>query len=177
MEIRLAEKSEISQLKDLIAKSARVLCQKDYSTEQVEAALKGAWAVDTQLLEDKTYFVCVLNGKVIGCGGWSYRTTLFGGDAFDQRDAQSLDPAVDNAKIRAFFVDPDFIGHNVGQALLEKCETEASKAGFKSYELMATLTGARFYARHGYVGDTRESVELSCGTIVDFIPMTKPSSA
>lgn len=175
MDLRTARISEIPTLKTLIAKSAHGLCQKDYSLAQIKAALNGAWAVDTQLIEDKTYFICELDGQLIGCGGWSYRTTLFGGDAFEQRDAQSLDPSHDSAKIRAFFVDPDFVGHNVGQALLDRCETEAVKAGFKSFELMATLTGARFYRRHGYRGEDREAVKLSCGTTLDFIPMSKPA--
>lgn len=175
MDIRTAESEEVPTLRNLIAKSARGLCQKDYSPEQIEAALQGAWAVDTQLIEDKTYFVCLHEGQIIGCGGWSYRTTLFGGDAFEQRDANFLDPAKDNAKIRAFFVDPDFVGHDVGQALLNTCETAAMEAGFQSFELMATLTGARFYRRHGYVGDKTEIVKLACGTTLDFIPMCKSS--
>lgn len=175
MEIRLADEKDIPVLTDLIAKSARGLCSKDYTPEQVEAALNGAWGVDTQLVKDQTYFAVVHEDKIVGCGGWSLRTTLFGGDAFDQRDANKLDPAMDPAKIRAFFVDPDFVGHNVGVALLEHCESEARKAGFHSYELMATLTGARFYARHGYVGDQQTPVRLACGTVVDFIPMSKTS--
>ena len=173
MDLRIAQQSDILTLKDLIAKSARALCVKDYSSSQVEAALQGAWAVDTQLIKDQTYFACVADDCIVGCGGWSYRTTLFGGDAFDQRDAHQLDPGKDSAKIRAFFVDPDFVGHNVGLALLAKCEEEAIKAGFKSFELMATLTGARFYRRNGYVGDALETVTLSCGTTLDFIPMKK----
>ena len=173
MRIRLAKLTDIPMLTDLIAKSARSLCRKDYSADQVEAALKGAWAVDTQLIEDQTYFVCEKGGKIVGCGGWSMRTTLFGGDTFDQRDASKLDPGSDPAKIRAFFVDPDFIGHNIGAAILDRCETEAARAGFRAYELMATLTGARFYARHGYVGNGQTSVRLSGGVDVDFIPMSK----
>ena len=153
------------------------LCNKDYTLNEIEVALRGAWGVDAQLIEDQTYFVCVEGDRIVGCGGWSMRATLFGGDAFGGRDAKALDPKVDNAKIRAFFVDPDYVGRNVGLSILHKCETEALKAGFKGFELMATLTGARFYRRQGYVGDIQTTVKLDEEMTIMFIPMSKTVNA
>ncbi len=173
MKVQLACKDEIPDLTKLIARSARNLCSKDYTGDQIEAALLGAWAVDTQLIDDQTYFVCVDNGSIIGCGGWSMRATLFGGDAFDKRNAKFLDSKTDKAKIRAFFVDPDHIGRDVGLSILRRCETEAQKAGFTAFELLATLTGARFYRRHDYKSEPQTSVRLDKDTTIMFVPMSK----
>jgi hypothetical protein len=104
--LRTATLSDRPELEALIARSIRQLGAADYSTEQIEAALKGAFGVDTQLIADGTYFVAEAQGRVVGCGGWSHRRTLFGGDAHARRDAGELDPAQDAARIRAFFVDP-----------------------------------------------------------------------
>ncbi len=173
MKVQLARKAEIPILTKLIARSALDLCSKDYTRDQIKAALRGAWSVDTQLIEDQTYFVCVDEATIVGCGGWSRRATLFGGDAFEKRNARTLDPKTDKAKIRAFFVDPDHIGRDVGLSILRRCETEAQKAGFTAFELMATLTGARFYLRHGYQGHRHTPVSLDENTTVMFIPMSK----
>ena len=173
MMLRPATVADAPVLSDLIARSARVLCRKDYAPDVIEAALRGAFGVDSQLIADRTYLVVEDAGAPIGCGGWSYRRTLFGGDAGAGRDAGLLDPARDAAKIRAFFIDPDHAGRGVGEALLSACEAAAAKAGFARFELMATLTGARFYARHGYIGDRRETIRLDAQTVIDFIPMQK----
>ena len=173
MHLTLAKHADIPRLKALIRRSAEALCIKDYTREEVEAALQGAWAVDTVLIDDQTYFVCKEGDKIVGCGGWSKRATLFGGNAFESRDPALLDPATDRAKIRAFFVDPDYVGKDVGLSILEHCESEARKAGFKTFELMATLTGARFYRRNGYEGTEQTTVTVFDNIAIDFIPMTK----
>jgi GNAT superfamily N-acetyltransferase len=142
-EIREATQADSAQLQILIARSARELGAKDYRPEQIEGALRGAFGVDTQLIEDGTYFVVETEGKVVGCGGWSKRVTLFGGDAHRERNAQLLDPRIDAAKIRAFFVDPDYARRGIGRALLERCESEARACGFNRFELMGTLPGVR----------------------------------
>ena len=171
-----AQPEDIPRLRDLIERSARALCIKDYTANEVEAALKGAWGVDTTLIQDQTYLMAMLGNQIVGCGGWSFRTTLFGGDAHSDRSDAELDPETDPAKIRAFFVDPDFIGHQVGETLLQGCEDRAHAYGFRKYELMATLTGARFYARHGYVGEKRVKVDLPGNMQIDFIPMEKTAA-
>src|SRR5262245_33657823 len=153
-EIRIATLADKAALEALIARSARELSKGDYTPAQVEGALRGAFGVDTQLISDGTYFVAESEGRLVGCGGWSWRRTLFGGDARASRDATELDPAVDAAKIRAFFVDPGAARQGIGRALLERCEAEARRRGFTRFELMGTLPGVRLYREHGYVGAT-----------------------
>src|SRR5580698_5267667 len=138
-QLRKATHDDRPALQVLIARSARELGAGDYRPEQIEGALLGAFGVDTQLIDDGTYFVVESEGVLVGCGGWSRRRTLFGGDAHSERNAQELDPNVDAAKIRAFFVDPDHARRGIGKTLLEHCETEARAQGFTRFELMGTL--------------------------------------
>ncbi len=125
----------------LIAASARELSRDDYTPEQVEGALRGAFGIDTQLIRDGSYFVIEAEGRLAGCGGWSRRRTLFGSDARAGRDATELDPARDAAKIRAFFIHPDFARRGLGTLLLERCEQDAMAHGFTRFELMAHVAG------------------------------------
>ena len=150
--LRNALLTDVLQIEALIARSARGLCTDDYRPSQVEGALRGAFGLDTQLLADGTYFVAEEDGRCVGCGGWSFRATLFGGDARADRDSSKLDPATQAAKIRAFFVDPAQARRGIGSLLLERCEKEASAHGFSRVELMATLPGVKLYAARGYVG-------------------------
>jgi GNAT superfamily N-acetyltransferase len=160
--IRHATLDDKAELVDLIARSARELSAGDYTPEQVEGALRGAFGVDTQLIVDRTYFVAEADGKLVACGGWSKRRTLFGSDARSGRDEAQLDPAVDAAKIRAFFVDPAYARRGLGSAI-----------GFRRFEMMATLPGARLYARYGYSGTERVHYEVQPGVTIEFIPMQK----
>src|SRR5579862_7381051 len=105
--LRPANLGDCRAIEALIARSIRALGAGDYRPEQIDAALAGAFGIDTQLIRDRTYFVVERAGRIAGCGGWSFRRTLFGNDREHGRDPQPLDPAVDAAKIRAFFVDPD----------------------------------------------------------------------
>jgi GNAT superfamily N-acetyltransferase len=171
--LRHATLEDIPALDSLIARSARELSRSDYRPGQVEGALRGAFGVDTQLLRDRTYFVVEEDGKLIACGGWSYRATLFGGDARGGRDATELDPARQAAKIRAFFVDPSHARRGIGSWLLEHCEREARARGFSDVELMATLPGVKLYAARGYVGTERVHFEVGSGESIEFIPMRK----
>jgi GNAT superfamily N-acetyltransferase len=168
----LADRAE---LESLIARSARELSAGDYTPEQVEGALRGAFGVDTQLILDGTYFVIEADGKIVACGGWSRRRTLFGSDARSGRDAAELDPAVDAARIRAFFVDPQYARRGLGAAILAHCESEARARGFRRFEMMATLPGARLYGKYGYVGQARVLYEVQPGVAIEFIPMSKKS--
>jgi GNAT superfamily N-acetyltransferase len=171
--IRPATLDDKGELSDLIARSARELSVGDYTPEQIEGALRGAFGVDTQLILDRTYFVAEADGKLVACGGWSKRRTLFGGDARSGRDAAELDPATDAAKIRAFFVDPAYARRGLGAAILERCEAEAKACGFRRFEMMATLPGARLYERYGYGGTQRVQYEVQPGLSIEFIPMKK----
>jgi GNAT superfamily N-acetyltransferase len=171
--LRKATPADIPELELLIARSARGLSKGDYRPAQIEGALRGAFGVDTQLLTDETYFVAEDGGRIIGCGGWSFRSTLFGGDARAGRDSSALDPAVQAAKIRAFFIDPEFARRGIGSLLLEHCERAARARGFVRVELMATLPGVKLYAARGYSGGAEVRFDLGSGESIEFIPMQK----
>jgi GNAT superfamily N-acetyltransferase len=171
--LRKAVLADIPPLDALIARSARGLSTADYRAAQIDGALRGAFGVDTQLLADETYFVVEDGGRIVGCGGWSFRSTLFGGDARDGRDSSTLDPATQAAKIRAFFVDPNHARRGIGSLLLEHCEREARARGFARAELMATFPGVKLYAARGYVGGPQVEFDLGAGEIIEFIPMSK----
>lgn len=170
--LRRARLEDVPALKDLIAVSARALSP-DYTPEQVEAALRGAFGVDTQLIRDGSYYVIQAGERLAGCGGWSRRRTLFGSDARADRDATELDPAIDAARIRAFFVHPDFARRGLGAQLLERCERDATAHGFRRLELMATLPGVRLYAARGYSGTAPVDWPLGAGVTIRFLPMAK----
>ena len=171
--LRPARLDDIPALERLIARSARLLSAADYSEAQVEGALRGAFGVDRQLLADATYFVCERAGELLACGGWSFRATLFGGDARPGRDDSRLDPASEPARIRAFFVAPEFARCGLGSRLLMHCETEAQAHGFRRCALMSTLPGVRLYRRHGYVAAEPIEYPLAAGLTIRFVPMEK----
>jgi GNAT superfamily N-acetyltransferase len=171
--LRKATLDDVPALQSLIARSARELSTAEYRPAQVEGALRGAFGVDTQLLNDQTYFVAEETGAIVGCGGWSFRSTLFGSDAHSGRDSSLLDPKTQPAKIRAFFVDPAWARRGIGTRLLERCEQEARDRGFSEVELMATLPGVKLYAARGYVGSEMVRYEVGVGESIEFIPMRK----
>jgi GNAT superfamily N-acetyltransferase len=177
-QLRLATVADEPVLRDLIARSIRELGAQDYTSEQIEAALLGAFGVDTALIRDGTYFVIESSsGEIVGCGGWSRRKTLFGSDTREARDDSWLDPAVDAARIRAFFIDARHARRGLGRMLLDRCEAEAARAGFTEFALMATLPGRRLYEVCGYVGDQSIEHPLPGGLSITFVPMTKRARA
>lgn len=171
--IRKAALSDVPAIQTLIAESARGLSRTDYSGAQIEAALQSAWGVDTQLIRDGTYFVAECLGSLIACGGWSWRATLFGGDAQVGRRPQALDPSRDAARIRAFFVHPACARRGLGRAMLEHCEGKARAYGFRSAELVATLPGERLYRVCGYVSQGAREYALPGHQTITFVPMRK----
>jgi GNAT superfamily N-acetyltransferase len=171
--LRAAVRADIPQIEALIARSARGLSAADYRSSQIEGALRGAFGVDTQLLADGTYFIAAERGAIVGCGGWSFRSTLFGGDARAGRDSSVLDPRTQAAKIRAFFVDPGHARRGIGSLLLEHCEQQALGRGFHRVELMATLPGVKLYAARGYIGSGLVHVDVGQGETIEFVPMHK----
>jgi len=171
--LRPATFADVPQIEALIARSARGLSAGDYRPSQVEGALRGAFGVDTQLLTDQSYFAVEERGRLVGCGGWSFRSTLFGGDARTDRDASTLDPRTQAAKIRAFFVDPGNARRGIGTLLLERCEQEARARGFSHVELMATLPGVKLYAARGYVRADAVNYDVGNGETIEFVPMRK----
>jgi GNAT superfamily N-acetyltransferase len=171
--LRVATRADIPLLASLIERSAHGLSRDEYSPVQVAGALRGAFGIDTQLLDDGTYFVAEEDGALAGCGGWSFRATLFGSDARTDRDSSMLDPHMHAAKIRAFFVEPSKARRGVGSLLLDRCESEARARGFSRVELMATLPGVKLYAARGYLGAHRVSYDLGNGESIEFVPMSK----
>ena len=171
--VRLAAEADVPALETLIAQSVRTLQAADYSPEQIEGALGTVFGVDSQLIADRTYFVVESDGILAGCGGWSKRRTLFGSDQHAGREADLLDPAKDVAKIRAFFVHPDWARQGVASNLLEACEVAAQEAGFSRLELGATLTGVAFYSSRGYVANEPMEVALRNGATLPILKMVK----
>ena len=171
--IRKANLDDREAIDLLIAESARGLSREDYSEQQIESAIRTVFGVDTDLIVDGTYFVADASGRLIGCGGWGKRRTLFGGDRFASRDSGELDPKVEAAKIRAFFVHPEYARKGIGRAILSLCEREARAHGFRSIELMATLPGLKLYRACGYEGSERIEYQIGGGASIEFVPMRK----
>jgi GNAT superfamily N-acetyltransferase len=176
--IRLAETRDIPSLRELIEASVRGLQAGDYSPEQLEGALRTVYGVDTQLIADGTYFAAEETeasgtALLVGCGGWSKRKTLYGGDQFAGREDSLLDPATDSAKIRAFFVHPAWARRGIGGMILEACEAAAWAAGFRRLEMGATLTGVPFYRAKGYVELEAVEAPLGGGLTLPIVRMGK----
>ena len=157
----------------MIEDSARGLSREHYSDAQIEAALATIFGVDSSLIEDGTYFVAESEGVLAGCGGWSKRRTLYGGDQATTRDVSHLDPATDAARIRAFFVHPDHARKGIAQALLARCESEAAANGFREIELLSTLPGVKFYKACGFSEQGAYELELIDSIKLEFVPMRK----
>jgi GNAT superfamily N-acetyltransferase len=176
--IRLATSADIPALRELIDKSVRVLQREDYSAAQLDAALGTAYGVDTQLISDETYYVVEAVGagdeKVLAaCGGWSMRKTLYGSDHGPYRDNAMLDAARDAAKIRAFFVHPEWTRRGIASLILKTCEDAAYARGFRRFEMGATLTGVPMYAARGYVKGEQIEVPLPNGMSLAVVRMSK----
>jgi GNAT superfamily N-acetyltransferase len=173
--IRLATPADIPALQPLIVASVRGLQTRDYTAVEIEGALASVFGVDTQLIADGTYFVAEATEEqvIAGCGGWSKRRTLFGADHWTHREDELLDPASEAAKIRAFFVHPDWARRGVGTAILDACEAAAIAAGFTRLEMGATLTGVPFYATRGYRASDRFNVPLANGETLPIVRMKK----
>jgi GNAT superfamily N-acetyltransferase len=176
LEIRLATLADRDAIQQLINESSRKLATDDYTHEQVEIALRAVLGVDSRLIEDGTYFLAVTDGKIVGCGGWSCRKTMFGGDRIPERDNTKLDPAVDAAKIRALYVLPRHAREGIGTKILEHCESEARRHGFHRLELGATLPGHKLFRTCGFVSGEAFEYECEPGTSLTIIPMSKDIS-
>lgn len=174
IKIRLANINDLKVLNELITLSAQELSRDVYTDQEIEGAIQYVFGVDTELVEDKTYLVIEKNGEIAGCGGWSKRKTLFGGNQFlGREEAIYLDPSQDAAKIRAFFIHPKFARQGLGSILLKYCEQEANLSGFTQLEMMATLPGVKLYSAMGYAAISDEVVMLPNHVPLKFVRMTK----
>jgi len=174
--LRQAVPADIPALRVLIDASVRGLQAADYTPAQIEGALQTVYGVDSQLIADKTYFVVEAEAVIVGCGGWSKRKTLFGGDRWTSREDSLLNPEQDAAKIRAFFVHPDWVRRGIGSMILTACENAASAAGFTRLEMGATLTGVPLYRARGYVTLENLTAPLRNGESLVVVRMEKRMS-
>jgi GNAT superfamily N-acetyltransferase len=147
---RLAGPEDIPALEAVMEASIAELQRGFLTPAQIQAS-RTIMGLDRQLIADGTYFVVEADGTIAGCGGWSRRATLYGGDHSPGRDAAVLDPATDPARVRAMYTHPDFARRGVGRLILELCEAAAGAEGFTRLELMATLSGRELYSRSGYL--------------------------
>jgi len=172
--IRVAQEADVPTLQRLIDASVRGLQSEDYSPAQIDAALRKVFGVDSQLIADGTYLVAEkASGEIVGCGGWSKRKTLYGGDVWVAREDSLLDPAKDAAKIRAFFIHPDWVRRGIGTLILQACEKAAMAAGFTRFEMGATLTGVPLYRAHGYSELEPLEVPMEDGLTLPIVRMEK----
>ncbi|WP_047497490.1 GNAT family N-acetyltransferase [Terriglobus sp. TAA 43] len=174
--IRVATLEDIPALHQLIEASVRQLQTNEYTAEQRDGALGHVFGVDTQLIQDQTYFVaCPAEQPTViaGCGGWSFRKTLFGSDHGPGRIPEVLDPTADAAKIRAIFIHPEWARQGLGSLILEHCENAAQNAGFGRFEMGSTLTGVALYALKGYREEERIEVPLPNGSLLPIVHMVK----
>jgi GNAT superfamily N-acetyltransferase len=171
--IRLAKFEDIPQLNQLIALSVRGLSVGHYTSAQIESALKYIFGVDSQLIVDGTYYVAEINGVMVGCGGWSKRNTLYGGDQHKDTEDPLLDPVKDAARIRAFFVHPDHSRKGIGRIIINFCEEAAKLNNFTQFELGATLPGVPFYLALGYYPVQNVNEVLPDGEILEIVRMKK----
>jgi len=169
---RLANSEDIFAIKGLMEKSITGLLGNYVNEEELEASFE-SMGLDDQLILDKTYFLIDFEGILVGCGGWSNRKTLFGGNHTPNRSNDFLNPIDDAAKIRAMYTHPDWSRKGVGTLILEIAEKEASNSGFKRCELMATLSGIQLYKNRGYIVDDEIIYKSKKGNSVKMFKMTK----
>jgi GNAT superfamily N-acetyltransferase len=171
--LRLANESDVPALGKLIPLSVRALQAHCYSTAQMDAALGPVFGVDRQLIRDGTYFVAERDDAIVGCGGWSRRRSLFGGDSDRKQEDALLDPQRDPARVRAFFVHPDWARRGIGRSIMTACEQAIIAAGFRTVELSATLPGEPLYASFGYAAAERYEIPMTGGLSLPVVRMTK----
>ncbi len=171
--LRSANLDDVPSLEELIPLSVRELQSDYYSTAQMEAAFGAVFGVDRQLITDGTYFVAEAEGRIIGCGGRSKRKSLFGGDANRAAEDNLLDPTTDAARVRAFFIHPDWARRGIGRSILAASEKAIAAAGFERIELVATLAGEPLYKACGYLEIERYEVAMSGGLTLPVVRMAK----
>jgi GNAT superfamily N-acetyltransferase len=171
--VRPATLADMDALRALQAAAMRALGAGYYAPAVIEAAVRYVCVPDRDLIEDGTYLVAELDGRLVGCGGWSLRRKHYAGSAGDEADAEPLDPLREPTRIRAMFTAPGQARRGVGRAILAAAEAAARAAGFSRARLGATLSGEDFYRRSGYVEVARETAALPDGTALAVVLMEK----
>ncbi|MBL8960857.1 MAG: GNAT family N-acetyltransferase [Gemmatimonadetes bacterium] len=170
---RFATRADIPALNALIRESAATLSAGFYTADETDAAIRYVFGVDSMLVDDQTYFVASIDGSDVACGGWSRRGALYGGDQRRMEEAPLLDPKVDAARIRAFFVSPRFARRGIGRRMLDHCIAAAVAEGFSAVELMATLPGVPLYAQCGFRELEKVTDTMPNGVGVRFVRMRR----
>ncbi len=176
MALRLAKATDAPCLKTLMDAAIAELL-KPYLPPQGVRASFDIMGLDTQLIADGCYFAVEASGEIVGCGGWSRRATLFGGDHSGGRDAALLDPASEPARVRAMYTHPSHVRRGIGRMILAACEAAAAAEGFSACELAATLAGEPLYRACGYEQVERFTAPTSLGVDVPLVRMRKRLSA
>lgn len=170
---RLAQENDIPALEILIPLSVRALHTSHYSPAEIDAAIGPIYGVDRYLIRDGTYFVVERHEEIVGCGGWSKRRSLYGSDTHRTTPDPELDPQLDAARVRAFFVHPDWVRRGIGRAIMESCERAIVAAGFCKVEISATLPGELLYASFGYATVEHYTIPMTDGLKLPVVRMTK----
>lgn len=173
---RLATLADLPALRTLMEVAIRRLIGAYLDPARVEASFE-IMGVDSQLIEDGTYYAVESKGRIVGCGGWSRRATLFGGDHSANRDARLLDPAVEPARVRAMYTHPDYARRGIGRLVLSLCEAAAAREGFRCLGLVATIAGEPLYRAYGFSVTERIEVPTSTGLTVPCARMSKQITA
>jgi GNAT superfamily N-acetyltransferase len=169
---RLATEADLPALEAVMALAIAEL-QKGFLSPAQIAASRMIMGLDRQLVADRTYFIVEEDGEIAGCGGWSRRATLYGGDHTPGRDPELLDPAKDAARVRAMYTHPDFARRGVGRLILQLCEDAARAEGFRRLELMGTMSGRPLYESYGFQA-IEEIVDARGG---EPVPLTRMGKA
>ncbi|MEP6864541.1 MAG: GNAT family N-acetyltransferase [Deltaproteobacteria bacterium] len=170
--LRLATLEDVPQIRTLMDRAIRELMQPFLTAAAIDASLE-LMGLDTQLIIDGTNFAVVESDRIIGCGGWSRRATLFGGDHTAGRSDAMLDPARDAARVRAMYTDPGHVRRGIGRAILGACEVAARAEGFFTEELVATLAGEPLYRACGFTAVEAFEQPTKTGIAVPLVRMTK----
>lgn len=168
---RIATTDDMVALAAVMDAAIGELQQGFLSPEEIESS-RAIMGIDTQLIKDGTYYVVLDGDAVAGCGGWSRRATLYGGDHTPGRDPDLLNPTTDAAKVRAMYTNPAYARRGVGQLILTLCENAAKDEGFERLELMGTMAGEPLYSKYGFVPVERLTDDRG-GVAVPLVRMTK----
>lgn len=169
---RVATTDDLVMLEAVMDAAITDLQQSFLSPDEIESS-RAIMGIDTQLIEDGTYYVVLAGDEVAGCGGWSRRATLYGGDHTPGRDPKLLDPAADPARVRAMYTNPAYARRGVGWLILSLCQQAAKEEGFTRLELMGTMSGEPLYTKFGFVTIARLTDDRG-GVAVPLVKMAKP---
>jgi GNAT superfamily N-acetyltransferase len=170
--LRLATRDDMPEMSALMSAAIGQLMPAFLTPEQVQGSHE-TMGIDTMLIDDGTYFAVVEGYKIVGCGGWSRRTTLYGGNHSAGRDDTPLDPAKDAARVRAMYTHPDFVRRGIGKMIIDAAEAAARAEGFKRTTLGATLAGEPLYTKCGYVEVDRHLRTAANGAVITLLVMVK----